>query len=87
MDLGGHSVAIPHGSTADSPLMVNWNEGSNHNPIDPKAVKIGAEQEDYRAVKPWSEAQFLLGRVWASVSWPMRMLRCAATRPAGDRER
>lgn len=54
--------------------MVNWNEGSNHNPIDPRAVKFGAEQEDDRRLRPLDEAEFIARNVWAGICWPFRVV-------------
>ena len=66
--------------------MVNWNEGSNHNPIDPKAVKIGAEQAGNRGINLWAELRFLLSRAWAGVSWPARIAGRLATRRTSGRD-
>ncbi len=64
--------------------MVNMDRGPRRDPIDPKAVKIGAEQEDFRAIKPWDEFLFLISRPWAVVRWPFRMLRRVFSRGSSE---
>lgn len=54
--------------------MVNMDRGPRRDPIDPKAVKIGAEQADYRELRPLDELRFIISRPWAAVRWPFRML-------------
>jgi len=60
--------------------MVNMDRGPRFPPIDPKAVKIGAEQEGYGGLNLWAEFRFLLNRAWAGVTWPVRTAGRLATR-------
>lgn len=64
--------------------MVNWNEGSNHDPVNAQSVQYGAEQQADRAIRPWDEARFLLGRAWAGVRWPFATARRLVRRGNAD---
>ena len=51
-----------------------WGISTRADPIDPKAVKYGAEQADFRRLRPLDEVRFLVSRPWAAIRWPFRML-------------
>lgn len=89
MDLVSDSLAIPARVETGSARLMAFHGlpplGPSRDPIDPKAVKIGAEQAEDRAIKPWDEAQFILSRIWASASSPIRRLgRLMTHRSAGE---